>query len=305
MAKIVLQPAVKKLKPMKVLSYGPSYSGKTMSSILLAVGIVQKIRNCSKEDAFKHVILIDSEYGRGALYAHLGPFNYYEIEAPYHGDKLADAIKQINNMSEIDVIICDSLTHFWSKDGGILDQKAAKDKLGGNSYTNWQDVTAQFNRMIDTIMASPKHILATTRAKTDTVVVTEGGKAVPRSYGLKPELRDGIEYDFDIVFNIDKNSHNLLVDKGVPGIDMIYDIATPELGEKILDLFNSEAVVPERTKEDMMKSLRDMSKNNNMITFMQLALSGRKLDDLEIEALKELELNLINEIKKKQTSKAK
>ena len=150
-----------------------------------------------------------------------------------------------------------------------------------------------------------KHILATTRAKTDTVVVTEGGKAVPRSYGLKPELRDGIEYDFDIVFNIDKNSHNLLVDKGVPGIDMIYDIATPELGEKILDLFNSEAVVPERNKEDMMKSLRDMSKNNNMITFMQLALSCRKLDDLEIDVLKELELNLINEIKKKQTSKAK
>ena len=38
---ITLKPAVNYIKPMKVLSYGPAYSGKTLSSLNVAVGIVQ------------------------------------------------------------------------------------------------------------------------------------------------------------------------------------------------------------------------------------------------------------------------
>ena len=54
--------------------------------------------------------------------------------------------------------------------------------------------------MIDAILASPKHILTTARAKTDTALVeNEKGKKVPVTYGLKPELVTLIY--FDIAFH--------------------------------------------------------------------------------------------------------
>lgn len=300
---IILQPAIKVLKPLKILSYGPTYSGKTLGSLYLAVGIVMAMRKCDEQEAFKHIVLIDTEFGRGALYNKIGLYNYIQIDPPYYTEKLVSLLSELNTMDEVDVIIADSLTHFWVKEGGILDQKAAKDKQGGNTYTNWLDFTAKFNKMIDAILSSPKHILATARAKTDTAIVTDSGKATPKTYGLKPELRDNVEYDFDIVFNIDKMSHSLIVDKGIPGLEPVYDLATPAIGSDIYSLFTADAILPERSMENIMSSIRTVSKNNNMITFVQMALSGKKLDELSKEELTKLESDLLTAIKKQQIKK--
>lgn len=300
---IKLEPAKKILKPMKVLSYGPTFSGKTLSSLYIAVGAVTAIRNCTVEEAYKHIVLIDTEYGRGALYSQIGLYNYLRIDAPYNTEKLTDYIQDLNMLDEVDVIIVDSLTHFWTKDGGILDQKAQKDKQGGNTYTNWLDYTAKFNKMVDVLMASPKHILTTARAKSDTALEDINGKKVPKTYGLKPEVRDGLEYDFDITFNIDKESHNLIVEKGVPGMERVYEMATPEIGATLYKHFVAGATIPVRTKEIVMEAIRTTSKNHNQIQFVQLTLSGRKLDDLSLEDLLKLEKEIINNIKKQQIKK--
>ena len=301
---IELKPATKFIKPMKIFIYGPSYAGKTYSALKMAAGIVMSIRKCTEQEAYKHVILIDSEYGRGALHKALGPYNYFEIKPPYYTHKLVQAIDELNVMDQIDVVITDSLTHFWAKDGGVLEQKAKKDSAGGNSYTNWIEFTGVFNKMVDAIMQSPKHIIATSRSKNDTILEADSrGKMVPHVYGLKPELRDGIEFDFDITFNIDKASHDLIMEKGVPGMDPIYPAATPDLGEKLLDLFNADAVVKERSRADIEESIRRTTKDNNLVQFVQLKLSGRKLDAISIEELKALEQDLANEIVNKQTKK--
>jgi hypothetical protein len=298
---IVLQSAVKILKPIKVMSYGPTYSGKTLSSLYLAVGAVMNIRKCTEAEAYKHIVLIDTEFGRGALYNKIGLYNYLKIDPPYFTEKLVTMLAELNTMEQVDVIIIDSITHFWVKEGGILDQKAMKDKLGGNSYTNWQDFTTKFNKMIDSILSSPKHIFVTARAKTDTALITgENGKATPKSYGLKPELRDNVEYDFDIVFNIDKISHNLIVDKGIPGLKPVYEMATPKTGQEIFDLFTADATLPTRSKVEIANSLRQIAKTNDMIPFVQLELRGRKLEDLNEDELKSIEAILLNNIKKMQ-----
>jgi len=298
---ITLQPAQKILKPLKILSYGPTYSGKTLSSLYLANGVIQSIRNCSEADAYKHIVLIDTEFGRGALYNKIGLYNYLKIEPPYFTEKLNAIIQELNTMPEVDVIIVDSLTHFWVKEGGILDQKAAKDKEGGNSYTNWLDYTAKFNKMLDVILNSGKHILTTARAKSDTALVTnDKGKQAPRSYGLKPELRDNVEYDFDIVFNVDKTTHSLIVDKGVPGLDPVYDIATPQLGREIYELFIADAVLPVREAADVIDKIRSLSKSQNIITFVQLQLSGHKLQDLSLDELLKIETAILKEIESTQ-----
>jgi hypothetical protein len=301
---LVLQPATIYAKPMKMLLYGPSFSGKTYGAIKLALGIVMSIRKCTEDEAYKHIILIDTEYRRGTLYASWGPYNYHEIKAPYYTEKLIEVINDLQNEDQIDVIITDSLTHFWVKEGGVLEQKAAKDKQGGNPYTNWLDFTAKFNKMLDILLAIPKHIICTARAKSDTVIVNEGGKSTPKTYGLKPEVRDGIEYEFDIVFNVDKATHTLLVDKGTPNMAPLYEPATPTLGAELLDLFSANSVVRPRTKQEVMDNLRNTAKSSNMITFMQLKLSGRKLDELTEEELIDIEKELLKEIKKMQKKNA-
>jgi hypothetical protein len=303
---IKLEPAVKYVKPMKIFLYGPSFSGKTYSAIEMAVGIVMKKRGCTRDEALTHIILLDSEYGRGTLHTKtLGGYNYHEIKPPYYTHKLVNIIKELNTMDEVDVIITDSLTHFWSKDGGILSEKSKKDSMpGGNSYTNWLEFTGLFNKMLDTLFQSPKHIIATARSKNDTVLEPNAnGKMVPKTYGLKPELRDGVEYDFDISFNVDKESHDLLMDKGVPGMDPIYPAATVQTGMDLYDIFNAGAVQKVRTPEEIEADIKNTVKKNNLVQFVQLKLSGRKLNELTREELITLEDEMAEEIKSKQTKK--
>lgn len=305
MQKLILQKAQKILKPLKVFLYGPTGSGKTYSSLVMANGIVQEIRKCTEEEAWKHILLIDTEYGRGALHSGLGDYNYFQITAPYTTDKLIDVIQQANLLDELDVIIIDSMSHFWVKKGGILDAKAQEDKKGGNSFTNWQEFTAKFNAMIDATLESPKHIFYTARAKSDTVLVENAqGKMAPKTFGLKPEIRDGFEYECDITANVDKESHSLLIEKGITGMAPVYEAATPELGKELYTIHVQDAKVPTRTHEDIVNSIRALSQSSkDLIQFVQLKLSGRKLADLDIPTITQLESDLIAEVKKNQTKR--
>lgn len=305
MQKLVLKKAQKILKPLKMLIYGPTYSGKTYTSLVLANGIVQEIRQCSEAEAWQHILVVDTEYGRGALYSSMGEYNYFQITPPYTTEKLVDLISQVNALDEINVVIVDSLSHFWVKKGGILDAKAQADKKGGNSFTNWQEFTAKFNEMVDTTLESPKHIIFTARAKSDTVLVENAqGKMAPKTYGLKPEIRDGFEYECDITFNVDKESHSLLMEKGITGMSPVYEAATPDLGKELYRIHIQDAQVPVRTHEEVVNSIRALSQTNkDYIQFVQLKLAGRKLADLDLPTITALETELIAEVKKNQAKR--
>lgn len=298
------------LKPLKVCMYGPSGSGKTMGALYTAAGIVATKRNLKDiKEAYKHILLIDTESGRGSLYAGLGEYNYTAIDSPFTTEKLLGIIYDAEQLKDIDVIIIDSLTHFWSKKGGILEQKRDKDALGGNSYTNWQDFTFKFNNCLDAILSSPKTVIVTVRAKTGVAMVTDpiSGKTAPKTYGLTPEMRDGIEYEFDVTINIDKDTHKLIIEKGMVGMDTSYDAITPDFGSYIYTMATDGAVNVPRDKGTIIENIRTLSKQFNKIQFVSLKLNsikpGTKLDDLDNEALNNLEKELIVEVRKAQLIK--
>lgn len=298
------KPATAYIKPMKIFMYGPTYSGKTYGAIVLAVGIVMEIRKCTEEEAYKHIILIDTESRRGALYNKMGAYNYEEIKAPYHVQKLSNLVLQLNAEDQIDVIITDSLSHFWTKEGGILDLKNQKDLAGGNTYTNWINFTTQFNSMLNVLLESPKHMIITARAKSDTTLQeNDKGKMVPVTIGLKSDIRDGIDFEFDIVFNVDKTSHTLLVDKGVTGMKTVYEPATPALGGELYTLFNDSRITAPVSASDIIDSIRNMATSNNLIQFVQLRLSGRKIEILTLDELMSLQKECVEKIKKDQAKK--
>ena len=143
-----LNTAKRKQTKMQVAIQGASGHGKTFSSLLLAYGICKD---------FKRICVIDTEEGSSNLYAHLGEFNVITLKAPYTPEAYIEAIDSCMQNS-IDVIVIDSLSHEWEGEGGILDIHAS---MAGNSFTNWTKITPRHNALIQKIITSHCHVIAT------------------------------------------------------------------------------------------------------------------------------------------------
>lgn len=171
----------------------PSGAGKTYSALLMAFGLGGKVG------------LIDTEHGSGDLYAHLGEYDIISIEAPYTVKKYSEAIKAFEDAG-YGTIIIDSLTHAWAGDGGLLDKQGKLADRGTNSFAAWRTITPEHNALVDSMLRSPCHIIATMRSKQDYVLETnDKGKQQPKKVGMAPVQREGLEYEFTVMLDIDMN----------------------------------------------------------------------------------------------------
>ncbi len=201
-----LRKSERKRAKIKMALQGPSGSGKSYSSILLAKGLVGG-------DMTK-IAVIGSENGSADLYAHIGNYNVLSLQPPYTSEKFIEAI-EVCEKAGMEVIILDSISQVWEE---LLDFHS---KLPGNSFANWSKVTKRQKTFINKILQADAHIIATMRTKQDYVLNLKNGKYVPEKVGLKAVQRDGVEYEFTIVFDIDikhfatasKDRTNLFADK--------------------------------------------------------------------------------------------
>ncbi len=189
---ITFKKAVKEQLKLRLAIDGPSGAGKTFTSLIAATAIGGRI------------LVIDSERGKSRLYADKFNFDIYELEdfAPATYVKVIHAAEAAG----YDVIVIDSLSHAWSGKGGALEMvdNAAARSQSRNSYTAWREVTPQHNAMVDAMLMSPAHIIVTMRTKTEYVLEEDDkGKKVPRKIGMAPIQRDGLEYEFDVVGDMD------------------------------------------------------------------------------------------------------
>lgn len=169
----------------------PSGAGKTFSALKIAFGLGGKVG------------LIDTEHGSADLYAHLGDYDVITLQPPFTVDKYRSAINAFEEAG-YQTIIIDSLSHAWAGEGGLLDKQSKIAARTGNSYTSWREVTPDHNSLVESMLQSPCHIIATMRTKTEYVIETsDKGKQSPRKVGLAPVQRDGMEYEFTVVIDID------------------------------------------------------------------------------------------------------
>ncbi len=183
-----LRKSERKKAKIKMALQGSSGSGKTYSSLLLAQGITNK--------DFSKIAIIDTENGSADLYAHLGDYNVLALQPPYTPEKYIEAI-ELCEKEGMEVIIIDSISHAWDE---LLDFHS---KLVGNSFTNWAKVTPRQKAFTDKILQCKAHVIATMRTKQDYVLNQKDGKYVPEKVGLKAVQRDGLDYEFTLVFDID------------------------------------------------------------------------------------------------------
>lgn len=217
---------------LKIALVGVSGCGKTYSALLLAKGLGGKIA------------MIDTENGSGSLYSNLCEFDICNVEAPFTTEKYIAAIEEAE-AAGYNVLIIDSLSHAWAAEGGLLEQvdkKAAKSS-SGNSFTAWRDVTPKHNKLVSSILQAKMDVIVTMRAKTAYEIETnEKGKKVPVKRGLAPIQRDGLEYEFTVVFDLDKERHYAEASKDRTGLfDGQIDVINQKTGKMIRDWVNCAA----------------------------------------------------------------
>ncbi len=193
----MFQKAIKRNAKLRLSIQGPSGSGKTYTALSIATNL-----NAGK------VAVVDTEHGSASKYADLFDFDVMELKAPYHPDNYVNAIAEAAKAG-YGVVVLDSLTHAWKGEGGILElvTEIAKRKYGGNTYAAWNDATPIQKRLIESIVGSSIHVIATMRSKMEYVQEKdERGKSSIRKVGMAPEQRDDMPYEFDVV--LDMNTDN-------------------------------------------------------------------------------------------------
>lgn len=209
--------AVKERVKLMIALNGPSGSGKTFSALQLAYGIVGD---------WSKIAVLDTE-NRSALYyagEKTGPWNHFDFPSSYvrmdgskpisgyHPSNWIHAISEVESDPKIEILILDSISHEWQGTGGTL-------HISSVAKTKWMEATplhdAFFNKMRD----SRLHIIATMRVNTAyDYEKNEFGKVVPRKVGLKPIQREGKEYEFGLVFELELGTHKATATKDRTGI---------------------------------------------------------------------------------------
>jgi len=198
---VQFQKAVKYGALLRLALIGTSGSGKTYSALAIATGLGLPI-------AF-----VDTERGSARKYADQFEFDVLELES----FSVQNFIAAINAAERggYRVLIIDSLSHAWSGKDGILefvDTETAKSRAK-NAYTSgWRAATPLHNQLVDAILGCKMHVIACMRSKSEYVMEDFGGKKIPRKIGLQPVQREGMEYEFDVLGDLDQD-HNLIISK--------------------------------------------------------------------------------------------
>lgn len=206
---MAIQKAVRYQRKLRVGAGGPTGSGKTLTCLKAASYIAKQIGG--------RVGVIDTENFSSSVYADEYDFDVCELTT-FAPDNYIEAISEFEREAKKTgvpyVLIVDSLSHAWMGKGGSLEQVDKKVLGGSDSFTAWRTITPQHNRLVEKLINYDGHLFLTMRSKMEHAIEkderTNKNKVV--KLGMAPIMRDGIEYEVDVYFEIDQD-HNLTVTK--------------------------------------------------------------------------------------------
>jgi hypothetical protein len=206
--------------------FGPSGSGKTMTALRMAKGISDKMG--------VPFAVIDTEARSASKYAD----RFKLIVDDLNRKTIDDYIASMNEAARAGykILVIDSLSHAWRELTEEVDRitQASQSK---NSLLSWGRVGPKQKRLVEAILNYPGHVIATMRSKTEWVIGQgKNGKSAPEKLGLAPEQGKGIEYEFDLLVEMNQE-HQAIITKDRTGQfqDKILDKPGEDFG---VDLYN-------------------------------------------------------------------
>jgi hypothetical protein len=219
----------------RVAIFGPSGSGKSYTALRIAKGMAQR--------AGSRIAAIDTENRSLAKYA-----DRFDFDVDNLAEKNIEAyLESINQCIKegYKVLVIDSLTHCWKELLEEIDRIAAK-SFSGNSWAAWSKGTPKQNKLVNAIVNFPGHLIVTMRSKTEwSIGKNEDGKNTVSRNGLSPEQGKGIEYEFDILMDINQ-SHIAEIQKDRTGKfqDKMIEKPGEDFGEALYDWLNTGSAPP-------------------------------------------------------------
>lgn len=149
--------------------YGESGTGKTMSALLLARGLV---------GPSGEIHMIDTESRRGSLYADVipGGFSVLDLGGPFTPARYIQALETIYD-ADAKVGVIDSGSHEWEGMGGILDMAAENEERSKRAgLHNWKKPKFEHALLVQFLLRAPIPLIICLRAKRKTRQIKNNGK---------------------------------------------------------------------------------------------------------------------------------
>lgn len=230
---------------------GPSGAGKTATLLRVAGGMLDYMleHNHCPPGRDRKIGIVDTERKSARLYQEkmfpdgkrVPPFKVIDLGAPYTIDRYLGALMSFYRAG-FPIIGIDQISHAWAGSGGLLEQKtelAKKEHL--NDFTAFAEITPMQNAFIEQILSLDAHVICTMRSHQKYVLenYTKNGqtKSRPKRVGMAPVQREGVEYEFTVVLDLDIDGNSATVNKdrtdvfGVSGT--VIGCLTEEHGRKL------------------------------------------------------------------------
>lgn len=149
--------------------YSESGGGKTYSALLLARGFV---------GPQGRIVIIDTESGRGELYADVPIFGGYDVlrlDDPFSPKRYIEAIEAVEK-SGASIGIIDSGSHEWEGISGVLDMAAENESKSGKGLHVWKGPKMEHALFLQKLLRSTIPWIVCLRAKYKTRQIKEAGK---------------------------------------------------------------------------------------------------------------------------------
>lgn len=235
--------ATKAKAKLRAAIFSPSGGGKSFTSLRIATGMIQA-------GVPGRIGAIDTENGTLSKYSDRFDFDVCDLE-DYTIEGYMAAMKDAAKAG-YGILIIDSGSHAWQE---LLEEvdKLAMTKYSGNSFSAWSEGAPKQRKLVNAILTYPGHVIWTMRSKTEWLTDKDkNGKMRPVRVGLAPEQGKGIEFEFDILIemNVDHVAR-IIKDRSGKFQDKIINKPDEEFGAELLAWLNDGGEEAKATRDQI------------------------------------------------------
>ena len=204
----LFKPATNSMAFFKAGIMGEAGSGKSHTSTLIAIGLVQHLKSLGIEVAAKPVFMLDTENGSSWVKP---LFDQAGIELQVARTRafkdLVPALREAEKNGS--VLFIDSITHFWEdlKSSYMARMSEVRNRpVTALEFQDWAYIKGQWQKFSDAFVTSHLHCILCGRLgyEYEQTVNERGKKEIERS-GVKMQAEKGLGYEPNILIWMERN----------------------------------------------------------------------------------------------------